>query len=73
MLTGAFAGFVNKVRRWLQRIPGQHLAKMEVAKICGTIVRDYNIRQVEPEKEWSYKAYFNVVPHSWPVFVDKRH
>ncbi|KAI7778495.1 hypothetical protein LA080_002099 [Diaporthe eres] len=52
--------------------PGQHLAKMEVAKICGTIVRDYDIRQVEPKKPWSYKAYFNVVPHSWPVFVAKR-
>lgn len=46
---------------------------MEVAKICGTIVRDYDIRQVEPEKEWSYKAYFNVVPHSWPVHVTRRH
>ncbi|KAG8160704.1 hypothetical protein KVR01_008968 [Diaporthe batatas] len=53
--------------------PGQHLAKMEVAKICGTIVRDYEIRQVEPGKKWSYKAYFNVVPHSWPVYVAKRH
>ncbi|KAK2603379.1 hypothetical protein N8I77_009843 [Diaporthe amygdali] len=52
--------------------PGQHLARMEVAKICATIVRDYDIRQVEPQKKWSYKAYFGVVPHSWPVFVDNR-
>jgi hypothetical protein len=46
---------------------------MEVAKICGTIVRDYDLRQVELDKEWSYKAYFNVVPHSWPVYVTRSH
>ncbi|KAJ4245776.1 hypothetical protein NW762_013900 [Fusarium torreyae] len=52
--------------------PGQNVAKIELAKITATLVRDYSIRQVDPKQEWKWKAYFTVVPHSWPVFVDKR-
>ncbi|KAK6063956.1 hypothetical protein SCUP515_12050 [Seiridium cupressi] len=52
--------------------PGQNLAKVELSKIAATIVRDYDICQVDGKEEWSWKAYFTVVPHSWPVFVQKR-
>jgi cytochrome P450 len=52
--------------------PGQNLAKMELSKICGTIIRDYDIRLVEPEKEWKWMAYFTMVPHDWPVYISKR-
>lgn len=52
--------------------PGQHLAKMELSKICATIVRDYRIRQVDPNQQWKWKAYFTVAPHSWPCYVEKR-
>ncbi|CAG1982212.1 unnamed protein product [Fusarium graminearum] len=51
--------------------PGQSVAKVELAKMTATLVRDYNIQQVDPKQEWSWKAYFTVVPHSWPVLVEK--
>ncbi|CEI63369.1 hypothetical protein FVEN_g102 [Fusarium venenatum] len=51
--------------------PGQNVAKVELAKITATLVRDYNIQQVDPKQEWSWKAYFTVVPHSWPVLIEK--
>ncbi|KAK7915176.1 hypothetical protein PG985_012879 [Apiospora marii] len=53
------------------RCPGEHLANIQLFKIAATIVRDYSIRQVNPEKEWEWKAYFTVVPHSWPVYISK--
>lgn len=51
---------------------GRNLAKIELFKICATLVRDYDIRQVHPGREWQWKAYFTVVPHSWPCYVEKR-
>lgn len=50
---------------------GQNLARIELPKICGTIVRDCNIRLVEPTQEWQWKPYFTVAPHSWPCFVER--
>ncbi|KAL1961169.1 hypothetical protein VTO42DRAFT_3114 [Malbranchea cinnamomea] len=52
--------------------PGQHLAKIELSKICATLVRDYDIRQVNPKQEWTWKAFFTVTPHSWPCYIEKR-
>ncbi|KAF5024535.1 hypothetical protein F66182_3298 [Fusarium sp. NRRL 66182] len=52
--------------------PGQNVAKIELAKITATLVRDYDIELVDPTKEWSWKAYFTVVPQSWPVMITKR-
>lgn len=52
--------------------PGQNVARIELSKITATIVRDYDIRQVDMNKEWKYKAYFTVVPHSWPCLIQKR-
>lgn len=52
--------------------PGQHLARIEALKITATIVRDYELRLVSPEKEWQCKMCFAQVPHSWPVYVSKR-
>jgi len=40
--------------------------------MAATIVRDYDIVQVDPTNEWKWKAYFNLVPHSWPVYIEKR-
>jgi len=44
---------------------------MEMSKMAASIVRDYNIRQVNPEQEWSYEAYFNTLPYDWPVLVER--
>ncbi|KAI1335084.1 cytochrome P450 [Xylariaceae sp. FL0016] len=52
--------------------PGQHVARMELSKICSTIIRDFDLRFVDPAKEWQWKAYFTMVPHSWPVHVSLR-
>jgi cytochrome P450 len=52
--------------------PGQNVTKMELSKITATIIRDYDIRQVDKDQEWKYKAYFTVVPHSWPCLIQKR-
>ena len=52
--------------------PGQSIAKIELAKIAATLVKDYKIKQVDPVQDWQWKAYFTVVPHSWPVYVEKR-
>lgn len=52
--------------------PGQNITKIELSKICATIVRDYNIHQVDSSQEWQWKAYFTVAPHSWPCYVEKR-
>ncbi|KAK3331258.1 benzoate 4-monooxygenase cytochrome P450 [Apodospora peruviana] len=52
--------------------PGQNIAKIELSKICATLVRDYDIRQVDPKHEWTWKAYFTVVPENWPCYVKKR-
>ncbi|KAL2286363.1 hypothetical protein FJTKL_07134 [Diaporthe vaccinii] len=52
--------------------PGQHLGRIEALKITATIIRDYDLRLVHPEKEWQCKMLFAQVPHSWPVYVNKR-
>ncbi|KAI0176957.1 cytochrome P450 [Pestalotiopsis sp. NC0098] len=52
--------------------PGQHIAKIQLLKITATIVRDFKIRQVNPEQEWQWAAYFTAVPHDWPVYITKR-
>ncbi|KAI1336932.1 cytochrome P450 [Xylariaceae sp. FL0016] len=51
--------------------PGQHLARVQMSKILATIVRDYDIRLVHPEKEWKWAAYFTLNPHDWPVYEEK--
>ncbi|KAI1340026.1 cytochrome P450 [Xylariaceae sp. FL0016] len=52
--------------------PGQHIARIQLSKISATVVRDYEIRQVDPKQEWTWSAYFTVVPHDWPVYVTRR-
>ncbi|KAK8102239.1 hypothetical protein PG984_015385 [Apiospora sp. TS-2023a] len=52
--------------------PGQHVTKIELSKVAATIVRDYDICQVQKDHAWKWKAYFTVVPHSWPCLVKKR-
>jgi len=51
--------------------PGINLAKIEMSKVCASIVRDYDIRQVDCNQSWSYSAFFNTLPHDWPVFVKR--
>ncbi|ORY56949.1 cytochrome P450 [Pseudomassariella vexata] len=52
--------------------PGHNIAKLEISKIAATIVRDYDIRQVDKSQEWKWRANFTLVPHSWPIYVERR-
>lgn len=52
--------------------PGQHLVRIEISKLLATMVRDYDIRQVDPDQEWKYEMYLNVCPYDWPVYITKR-
>jgi cytochrome P450 len=52
--------------------PGQNVAKIELAEIVATVVRDHKIEQVDAEQKWKWKAYFLVAPYSWPVKVERR-
>ncbi|KAH8666925.1 cytochrome P450 [Xylariales sp. PMI_506] len=52
--------------------PGQNVTKIELSKFTSTLVRDYDIRRVDPEQPWKWKAYFTVLPHSWSVLIDRR-
>ncbi|KAK7917833.1 cytochrome P450 [Apiospora marii] len=52
--------------------PGQHVTKIEMSKVAATIVRDYDICQARKDQTWKWKAYFTVVPHSWPCLIKRR-
>ncbi|KAK4221767.1 Pisatin demethylase [Podospora fimiseda] len=58
--------------QWYQSCPGRHVARIEMSKLAATLVRDYDIQQVDPEKNWEWKAYFTVVPEKWPVYIKSR-
>ncbi|RYP25866.1 hypothetical protein DL768_011630 [Monosporascus sp. mg162] len=51
---------------------GQHVSRIELSKIIPTIIRDYDIRQVDPKQEGKWKAHLTCVPHSWPCYGEKR-
>lgn len=36
--------------------PGQNLARVELAKICATLFRDYDIRQVDPKQHCNWEG-----------------
>jgi cytochrome P450 len=51
--------------------PGQNLARMEISKVTATMARDFDIRQVNPGRAWSFKAHFTAVPYGWPCYVQR--
>ncbi|KAH8671065.1 cytochrome P450 [Xylariales sp. PMI_506] len=51
--------------------PGQHAAGILLPKILATIVRDYDIGFVDPEKEWTLNVGFLLIPSNWPVYIRK--
>ncbi|RYC77375.1 hypothetical protein BFJ63_vAg19751 [Fusarium oxysporum f. sp. narcissi] len=52
--------------------PGRHFAWMQICKMAATLLRNYNIRQVNPKNQWRYQANFTALTYSWPVWVEKR-
>lgn len=54
-----------------QSCPGQNTAKIELSKLAAVLVRAYDIRPADESKEWEWKAYITVVPHSWDCCISK--
>lgn len=52
--------------------PGQNLGRIELYKICATLIRSYDFRQVEPEQQMQYEAYFGLIAHMPACHVTKR-
>jgi cytochrome P450 len=51
---------------------GRNIANLEVFKTTATLVRDFDIKQVDPNQKWKYVAHFTAVPHGWPCYVTCR-
>lgn len=52
--------------------PGRNLAHLEISKITATLLRDYDIEQVDPKQEWTYESWFVALPSNWPCYVKRR-
>ncbi|KAK8140038.1 hypothetical protein PG984_000104 [Apiospora sp. TS-2023a] len=52
--------------------PGQNLGRIELSKICATLIRSYEFRQVEPEQQLQYEAYFGLTAHMPACYVTNR-
>ena len=52
--------------------PGRNLANVELSKITATLIRDFDIRQVDPAQEWKFRSLFIAVPWGWPCWVKRR-
>ncbi|KAH8200810.1 hypothetical protein TruAng_005047 [Truncatella angustata] len=62
--------------------PGQHIARIQMSKMAATLVRDYDVKQVDPKEEWEWMAPHDRVDleaimsaitkhqHSWPEDVE---
>ncbi|KAK4239922.1 hypothetical protein C8A03DRAFT_32030 [Achaetomium macrosporum] len=68
--------FVASFSRWWHirgiLIGDQNLQLIQLHEQHSPFVRIAHIRQVYKDQEWKYKAYFIVVPHSWPCYIEKR-
>lgn len=52
--------------------PGQNLGRIELSKICATLLRNYDFCQVDPEQHMRYEAYFGLTAHIPPCYVKKQ-
>ncbi|KAK8043747.1 hypothetical protein PG994_012585 [Apiospora phragmitis] len=52
--------------------PGQNLGRIELSKICATLIRSYEFRQVESEQQMQYEAYFGLTAHMPACYVRKQ-
>lgn len=52
--------------------PGRNLAYLEINKVTATLLRDFDVRQVEPARGWRYEEWFTAVPYGWDCWVRRR-
>lgn len=55
-----------------KQCPGRNLAHLEVSKISATLRRDYDIAQVDPKQDWTFKSWFIASPSNWPCHIKRR-
>ncbi|KAJ5479557.1 hypothetical protein N7530_005066 [Penicillium desertorum] len=52
--------------------PGGNVAQFELLKLMATLIRDYDIEQVDARKEWVFKSQFTAIPSGWPRKIQRR-
>ena len=52
--------------------PGRHLAHLEVSKVSATLIRDFDVEQVNPKQSWTFETHFTAVPYNWPCRLKRR-
>ncbi|KAJ5358370.1 uncharacterized protein N7496_010783 [Penicillium cataractarum] len=52
--------------------PGRNLAQFELSKVLATVLRDYDVEQIEPQKDWKFETRFLAVPYGWPCRIRRR-
>ncbi|KAL4966037.1 cytochrome P450 [Aspergillus stella-maris] len=52
--------------------PGRNLAQFELSKVLVTVLRDYDIEQIDPKQEWQFETRFLAVPYGWPCRIRRR-
>ncbi|KAL4796252.1 cytochrome P450 [Aspergillus venezuelensis] len=52
--------------------PGRNLAQFELSKVLVTVLRDYDIEQIDPKQEWRFETRFLAVPYGWPCRIRRR-
>ncbi|KAJ5449457.1 uncharacterized protein N7458_005906 [Penicillium daleae] len=52
--------------------PGRNLAQFELSKVLATVLRDYEIEQIEPQTDWRSETRFLAVPYGWPCRILRR-
>ncbi|RMZ75561.1 hypothetical protein DV737_g5230, partial [Chaetothyriales sp. CBS 132003] len=52
--------------------PGKHLAHFEISKLAATLVRDYDVEQVNPNQSWRFETHFTAVPYDWACRMKRR-
>ncbi|KKA17783.1 Benzoate 4-monooxygenase cytochrome P450, partial [Rasamsonia emersonii CBS 393.64] len=65
----SLALLINVVQRqWgagYNQCPGRNLAHFEISKVTATLVRDYEMEQIDPHKPWRFETHFTAVPYDW--------
>ncbi|KAL1954751.1 hypothetical protein VTO42DRAFT_751 [Malbranchea cinnamomea] len=52
--------------------PGRNLAHFEISKLAATLIRDYEIEQVDAKQDWTFENHFTAVPYAWPCKIRRR-
>ena len=49
--------------------PGRNFAQFVQLKLMATLIKDYDIEQVDARKEWELKSQFTAIQSAWPCNI----